>query len=68
MIPILLKIRDWDGRSSIAGIFFGEMVFPYSTYIKTLEIAPSHSSKLLLAEAVRAKKWCRKSMINYPNF
>jgi chromosome partitioning protein len=44
--------RDWDGRSSIAGIFFGEMVFPYSTYINTLEIAPSHSSKLLLAEAV----------------
>lgn len=44
--------RDWDGRSSIAGIFFGEMVFPYSTYIDTLEIAPSHSSKLLLAEAV----------------
>lgn len=43
---------DWDGRSSIAGIFFGEMVFPYSTYINTLEIAPSHSSKLLLAEAV----------------
>lgn len=44
--------KDWDGRSSIAGIFFGEMVFPYATYINTLEIAPSHSSKLLLAEAV----------------
>lgn len=44
--------RDWDGRSSIAGIFFGEVIFPYSTYIDTLEVAPSHSSKLLLAEAV----------------
>ncbi len=43
---------DWDGRSSIAGIFFGELVFPYPTYIKNLEIAPSHSSRLLLAEAV----------------
>lgn len=43
---------DWDGRSSIAGIFFGELVFPYPTYIDNLEISPSHSSKLLLAEAV----------------
>jgi len=48
--------KDWDGRSSIAGIFFGEMVFPYRTYIDTLEVAPSHSSKLLLAEAVRREE------------
>lgn len=52
--------RDWDGRSSIAGIFFGEMVFPYSTYIDTLEIAPSHSSKLLLAEAVTREEVVQK--------
>lgn len=51
---------DWDGRSSIAGIFFGEMVFPYSTYIKTLEVAPSHSSKLLLAEAVTREEVVQK--------
>jgi len=50
--PTLPEDKDWDGRSSIAGIFFGEMVFPYTTYIPTLEISPSHSSKLLLAEAV----------------
>ena len=50
--PYSPEDKDWDGRSSIAGIFFGEMVFPYTTYINTLEIAPSHSSKLLLAEAV----------------
>lgn len=50
--PHSAEDSDWDGRSSIAGIFFGEMVFPYATYINTLEIAPSHSSKLLLAEAV----------------
>lgn len=43
---------NWDGRSSIAGIFFGELVFPYPTYIENLELSPSHSSKLLLAEAV----------------
>ena len=50
--PNASEDSEWDGRSSIAGIFFGEMVFPYPTYIDTLEIAPSHSSKLLLAEAV----------------
>lgn len=44
--------KDWDGKSSIASIFFGELVFPYPTAIDKLEIAPSHSSKLLLAEAV----------------
>ena len=43
---------DWDGRSSIAGIFFGELIFPYPTYIPNLEICPSHSSRMLLAEAV----------------
>jgi chromosome partitioning protein len=43
---------NWDGRSSIAGIFFGEAVFPYQTYIDKLEICPSHSSRILLAEAV----------------
>lgn len=52
--------QEWDGRSSIAGIFFGEVVFPYSTYIDTLEIAPSHSSKLLLAEAVTREEVVQK--------
>lgn len=52
--------KDWDGRSSIAGIFFGEMVFPYATYIDTLEVAPSHSSKLLLAEAVTREEVVQK--------
>jgi len=51
---------DWDGRSSIAGIFFGELVFPYPTYIDTLEVAPSHSSKLLLAEAVTREEVVQK--------
>lgn len=58
--PYSPEDRDWDGRSSIAGIFFGEMVFPYSTYINTLEIAPSHSSKLLLAEAVTREEVVQK--------
>lgn len=58
--PEALEDRDWDGRSSIAGIFFGEMIFPYATYIETLEIAPSHSSKLLLAEAVTREEVVQK--------
>jgi len=58
--PLSPEDQDWDGRSSIAGIFFGEMVFPYSTYINTLEIAPSHSSKLLLAEAVTREEVVQK--------
>ncbi|MBA3662297.1 MAG: ParA family protein [Gammaproteobacteria bacterium] len=58
--PASLEDKDWDGRSSISGIFFGEMVFPYATYIETLEIAPSHSSKLLLAEAVTREEVVQK--------
>lgn len=58
--PYSPEDKDWDGRSSIAGIFFGEMVFPYSTYIQSLEIAPSHSSKLLLAEAVTREEVVQK--------
>ncbi|EKD70665.1 MAG: cobyrinic acid ac-diamide synthase [uncultured bacterium] len=36
------------------------MVFPYTTYIDTLEISPSHSSKLLLAEAVTREEVVQK--------
>lgn len=43
---------DWDGRSGIANIFYGEEVIPYPTTISNLEIAPAHSIKLQEAEAV----------------
>lgn len=43
---------DWDGRSGIANIFYGEGVIPYPTQINNLEIAPAHSIKLQEAEAV----------------
>lgn len=52
--------HDWDGRSSIAGIFFGESVIPYATTIKNLEILPSHSARLLLAEAVTREEVVEK--------
>ncbi|OGT06292.1 MAG: hypothetical protein A2X78_01445 [Gammaproteobacteria bacterium GWE2_37_16] len=44
---------EWDGRSSIADIFFGQSVTPYPTKIPYVEMLPGNSSKLLLAEAVR---------------
>ena len=44
---------DWDGRSSIANIFFGKEVVPYPTFIPNLDIALAHADQLLLAEAVR---------------
>ncbi len=43
----------WDGRSSIAEIFYGQGVVPYPTYIEQLDVAPGHAEKLLAAEAVR---------------
>lgn len=45
--------QQWDGRSNIANIFFGEPVIPYSTYVDHIDILPAHASKLLEAEAVR---------------
>ena len=46
------KDKDWDGRSSIANIFYGEEVIPYPTAIPNLELLPSYSIKLQEAEAV----------------
>lgn len=45
--------EGWDGRSSIADIFFGQPIMPYPTKIPNLDIAPGNASKLLQAEAVR---------------
>jgi chromosome partitioning protein len=45
--------EDWDGRSSITGIFYDEGVFAYPTYIENLDIIPGHADKLLKVEAVR---------------
>lgn len=44
--------EQWDGRSSIANIFYGEEAVPYPTSIENLELLPAHSQKLLEAEAV----------------
>lgn len=44
--------KNWDGRSSIANIFYGEEVIPYPTAIPNLELLPAYSIKLQEAEAV----------------
>ena len=52
--------HDWDGRSSIAGIFFGEAVYPYPTQTEYLEFVPAHSSRLLMAETIRKEEVVQK--------
>ena len=51
--PLDKDDQDWDGRSSIAEIFYGQGVIPYPTYVECLDIAPGHAEKLLTAESVR---------------
>lgn len=59
---------DWDGRSSIAEIFYGQGVVPYPTYIKHLDLAPGHAEKLLAAEAVRRTDVVEKVHKQLTNF
>lgn len=44
---------SWDGRSSIADIFYGDIIYPYETSFKNLDISPGSSDKLQAAEEVR---------------
>ncbi|NNM60344.1 MAG: ParA family protein [Legionellales bacterium] len=52
--------QEWDGRSSIADIFFGGGVIPYPTFISTLHIAPAHAYRLIIAEQVRRNEVTEK--------
>ncbi len=58
----------WDGRSSIAEIFYGQGVVPYPTYIEHLDLAPGHAEKLLAAEAVRKTEVVEKVHKQLTNF
>jgi chromosome partitioning protein len=51
---------DWDGRSSIAEIFYGQGVVPYPTAIEKFDLAPGHAEKLLAAESVRKSEVVEK--------
>jgi chromosome partitioning protein len=59
---------DWDGRSSIAEIFYGQGVMPYPTYIENLDLAPGHAEKLLAAESVRRSEVVEKVHKQLANF
>jgi len=59
---------NWDGRSTIANIFFGEEVIPYPTSIPNLELLPSHSSKLQDAEAVTKNEVLEKVHVQLKRF
>jgi len=54
--------NGWDGRSSIADIFYGAPygVLPYQTHIEKLDIMPGFAYKLLAAEAVRRSEVVEK--------
>lgn len=45
--------KDWDGRSSIADIFYGKPIFPYDTRYNNIQIAPSDEIKLSLATQMK---------------
>ena len=58
--PYDLDDNNWDGRSSIAEIFYGQGVIPYPTYVDNLDMAPGHAEKLLAAESVRRSEVVEK--------
>jgi chromosome partitioning protein len=60
--------EDWDGRSTIAEIFYGQGVIPYPTYIEKLDLAPGHAEKLLAAESVRRSEVVEKVHKQLSNF
>jgi chromosome partitioning protein len=60
--------HDWDGRSSISEIFYGQGVVPYPTYIEKLDLAPGHAEKLLAAESVRKSEVVEKVHKQLTNF
>lgn len=66
--PEDMEQKEWDGRSSIAEIFYGQGVIPYPTYINTLDLAPGHADKLLAAEAVRKNDVVEKVHKQLANF
>ena len=58
----------WDGRSSIANIFYGEEVIPYPTTLSNLELLPAHANKLQEAEAVTKSEVLEKVHLQLKRF
>ena len=51
---------SWDGKSSIADIYFNDVVRPYPTQLENLEIVPADEGKLFQAENVKRKEMAEK--------
>lgn len=60
--------KGWDGRSSIANIFFGQDIVPYPTRIENLDLLPAHSAMLQEAEAVTKHEVLEKVHIQLNKF
>lgn len=60
--------KEWNGRSGIADIFYGEEIIPYPTPIPNLEILPAHSLKLQEAEAVTKNEVLEKVHLQLKRF
>ena len=59
---------DWDGRSSIADIFFVDPVMPYPTQFDNIEILPAHSRKLVEAKMVTRSEVLEKVHLQLKRF
>jgi len=63
---------NWDGRSSSASIFTGQLVVPYSTELPGLEILPGYAALLDQVERVRKEDVqervhnCLRAWLAYP--
>lgn len=62
------KDIGWDGRSTIANIFYGEEVIPYPTDFANIEVLPAHSNKLQEAEAVTKNEVLEKVHMRLKEF
>lgn len=59
---------EWDGRSSIADIFYGKPVIPYPSCFENIEILPAHSQRLQDAEAVTKQDVVEKVHLQLKKF
>lgn len=60
--------QGWDGRSTIANIFYGDPIIPYPTDFELIEILPAHSNKLQEAEAVTKNEVLEKVHLQLKRF
>lgn len=62
------ELDGWDGKSSIADIFFGKIPKPYPTSIEYLDIIPSDEGGLFKAENVKRQEMAEKVYGQLHNF